>query len=138
MKITEKIKMVVMGLAAVTTLGVATLVAPSVGAVDGNSNTQSTAGKYVGGDAQKAATGDERDLMSVLNVIINVALGVIGFVAVVMIIMGGVQYTTSSGDAAKVTKAKNTILYGVVGLVIALLAFAIVNFVLSNVFNGQK
>ena len=61
MKITEKIKMVVMGLAAVTTLGVATLVAHCVGAFDGNSNTQSTAGKYVGGEAQKKATGDDRD-----------------------------------------------------------------------------
>ena len=77
---------------------------------------------------------ESTDLMTTLQIIINVALGVIGFVAVVMIIMGGVQYTTSSGDTAKVTKAKNTILYGVIGLVIALLAFAIVNFILSNVF----
>lgn len=128
MKIAEKIKMAVMGLAAVTTLGVSALVAPSV-------NAETPAGKYTGDAAQQAATGDNRDLMSILNLIINVALGIIGFVAVVMIIMGGIQYTTSSGDAAKVTKAKNTILYGIVGLVIALLAFAIVNFVLNNVFN---
>ena len=43
------------------------------------------------------------------------------------------MYTTSSGDSAKVKKAKDTIMYGVIGLVIALLAFAIVNFVLSSV-----
>ena len=129
MKITDKIKMVTMGLAATATLTASALIAPAVSA-------ETPAQKYTGTAAQQAATADSRDLMSILNLIINVALGVIGFVAVVMIIMGGVQYTTSSGDAAKVTKAKNTILYGVVGLVIALLAFAIVNFILTNVFNA--
>ncbi len=128
MKITDKLKMTIMGLAAVTTLGASALVAPIA-------HAETPAQKYTGTDAQTAATGDSRDLMSILQLIINVALGVIGFVAVVMIIVGGVQYTTSSGDTAKVTKAKNTILYGVVGLVIALLAFAIVNFILTNVFN---
>ncbi|MBR5408525.1 hypothetical protein IK112_01080 [Candidatus Saccharibacteria bacterium] len=130
MKITEKIKMAVMGVAAVATLGVSALVGPSVSA-------DTPAHRYTDSTAQEKATGDSRDLMSILNLIINVALGVIGFVAVVMIIMGGVQYTTSSGDTAKVTKAKNTIMYGVIGLVIALLAFAIVNFVLQNVFNAS-
>ncbi len=130
MKIAEKIKMVTMGVAAVATLAVSALVVPVV-------NAETPANRFTGSEAQQAATGDDRDLMSILNLIINVALGVIGFVAVVMIIMGGVQYTTSSGDAAKVTKAKNTIMYGVVGLVIALLAFAIVNFILANVFNAS-
>lgn len=87
-------------------------------------------------DTNDGVTGQQTDLMSVLNVVINVVLGVIGFIAVAMIIMGGISFTTSQGDAAKTTKARNTILYGVVGLVIALLAFAIVNFVLSNVFGN--
>ncbi len=129
MKIAEKIKMAVMGLAAVATLGVSALIAPNVSA-------DTPANRYTSGSesVEQSATGRQTSLMSTLSVIINVALGVIGFVAVVMIIFGGVQYTTSSGDAAKVTKAKNTILYGIVGLVIALLAFAIVNFILSNIF----
>ena len=58
---------------------------------------------------------------------------VVGILAVVMIIIGGIQYTTSGGDQAAVTKAKNTILYGIVGLVIAILAYAIVNFVIRKV-----
>lgn len=74
------------------------------------------------------------DLMGILNVVINVIVGVVGFIAVVMIIIGGIGFVTSQGDAAKTTKARNTVLYGVVGLVVALLAFAIVNFVLNNVF----
>ena len=65
---------------------------------------------------------------------INVLLGVLGVAAVIVIILGGVTYVTSQGDASKVTKAKNTIIYGVIGLVISLLAFAIVNFVLVNIF----
>lgn len=98
------------------------------------------AGKYIssdgGGTNVGQGNGGDRDLMGTITVIINVALGVIGLIAVVMIILGGVQYTTSSGDAAKVKKAKDTIMYGIIGLVVALLAFAIVNFVLGNVF-GQ-
>lgn len=74
------------------------------------------------------------DLMATLTTIINVVVGVIGFVAVAMIVMGGIGFATSQGDAGKTTKARNTILYGVVGLVVAMLAFAVVNFVLGAVF----
>ena len=71
---------------------------------------------------------------SVLN-IINAIVGVLGIVAVIVIILGGIQYMTSTGDANKVKKAKDTILYGVIGLIVVILAFAIVNFVIANV-NG--
>ena len=74
--------------------------------------------------------------MAQANTIINVVIGVIGFVAVAFIIFGGVQYTTSAGDPGKVKKAKDTILYGIIGLVVSMLAYAIVNFVLANVFKG--
>jgi hypothetical protein len=49
-----------------------------------------------------------------------------------MIILGALRYVISAGDASKITQAKNTILYAVIGLVVALLAFAIVNFVLTS------
>lgn len=74
------------------------------------------------------------DLTTIVKTIINVIIGVVGFVAVIMMIVGGISFITSQGDAAKVTKARNTILYGIVGLVVAILAFAIVNFVLSSLF----
>lgn len=77
---------------------------------------------------------NNNNLMTTLNQIINVVIGVIGFIAVVVIILGGVQYTTSAGDSGKVKTAKNTIMYGIIGLVIALLAYSIVNFVLSSLF----
>lgn len=65
--------------------------------------------------------------------ILNAVIGVLSFVCVVVIVYGGIQYMTSSGDAGKVKKGKDTILYGVIGLIICVLAFAIVNFIISNI-----
>ncbi len=79
--------------------------------------------------------GAETGLASQIGLIINGIIGVIGIVAVIMIILGGISYMTSQGDAAKAKKGRDTILYGVIGLIIALLAFAIVNFVLTQLSN---
>ena len=65
--------------------------------------------------------------------ILNAIIGVLALVAVVVMIVGGISYMTSSGDAGKVKKAKDTILYGLIGLVVCVLAFAIVNFVISQI-----
>ena len=65
--------------------------------------------------------------------IVNTLLYVIGAVSVIMIVIGGFRYVVSGGDSSSVTGAKNTILYAVVGLVIAVAAYAIVNFVVTNV-----
>lgn len=64
--------------------------------------------------------------------VVNVLLYLLGAIAVIMIVVGGIKYTTSNGDSSGVTSAKNTILYSVIGLVVALLAYAIVNFVLAQ------
>jgi hypothetical protein len=71
-------------------------------------------------------------LESQIQLILNAVYVVIGMVAVIMIILGGVSYATSQGDAAKVKKGKDTILYGIIGLIVVLLAFAITNFVLTQ------
>ena len=65
--------------------------------------------------------------------IINAVIGVLGLVCVVVMIIGGINYMTSSGDAGKVKKAKDTILYGLIGLIICALAFAIVNWVIGSI-----
>ncbi len=64
--------------------------------------------------------------------IVNVMLFIIGAVAVIMLIIGGIRYTTSNGDANQVTAAKNTILYAIIGIIVAILAYAIVNFVVTS------
>lgn len=74
--------------------------------------------------------GDNAD--SLIKTIVNVLLYIVGAVAVVMLIWGGIRYATSGGNSASVTAAKNTILYSIVGLVIAVLAFAIVQFVFTR------
>ena len=76
----------------------------------------------------------QTDFSNTLQTVLNWIFGIIGIVAVIMIILGGFSLMTSSGDPGKVKKGKDTILYGIIGLVVALLAFAIVNFVLVNVF----
>ncbi len=68
----------------------------------------------------------------VLVTVVNVLLFLIGALSVIMIIYGGIRYVTSGGDQGAVTSAKNTILYAVVGLIIAILAYAVVNFVLTS------
>ena len=67
----------------------------------------------------------------VFKQITNTILYIVGIVAVIMLIIGGIKYVVSGGDSKKVTDAKNTVLYAIIGLVIAFLAFAIVNFVIS-------
>lgn len=65
--------------------------------------------------------------------IINLMLFIIGILCVIMIIWGGIRYTISNGAGDKVKDAKNTILYAVVGLVIAIIAYALVNWVFQNI-----
>jgi hypothetical protein len=68
---------------------------------------------------------------SVSGTIINVLLFIVGLVSVVMIIVGGLRMATSGSDTGAVTSAKNTIFYAVIGLVVAFVAFAIVNWVID-------
>jgi hypothetical protein len=63
--------------------------------------------------------------------VINVVIYVVGIIAVGMIIFGGVRYAISQGDPGKVKNAKNAILYAIVGLIVTILAWAVVNFVIS-------
>lgn len=65
--------------------------------------------------------------------LVNTLLFALGIAAVVMIILGGFKYTTANGDASKISSAKNTILYSVVGLVVAIMAWGIVAFVVNQV-----
>lgn len=65
--------------------------------------------------------------------ITSIALYVIGAISVIMLIWGGLRYIISGGDSKKVTDAKNTILYAIIGLVFAVLAYAIVSFVLNSI-----
>ena len=68
----------------------------------------------------------------IFTTITNVLLYVIGAISVIMLIIGGIRYVVSGGDSGAVTSAKNTIMYAIIGIIVALLAYALVNFVLTS------
>lgn len=68
----------------------------------------------------------------IFQTIVNVLLFLVGAIAVIMLIFGGIRYVTSGGDQNSVTAAKNTIMYAIIGIIVAVLAYAVVNFVLTS------
>ena len=66
-----------------------------------------------------------------LSNVINTILYVAGVVAVAMLIFGGIRFMVSRGDKDKVQKAKNTVIYAIIGLILVIFSYAIVNFVVS-------
>ena len=75
----------------------------------------------------------ETKVKSVMKSVMDVLLMTVGVISIVMIVVGGIMFALSSGDASKVTKARNMVIYAVVGLVVALFASAIINFVFNKV-----
>jgi len=88
----------------------------------------------IGEQTQQAVdnAGTDATASGAIAVILNSVYIIIGIVAVIFIILGGVGYATSQGDTNKLTKAKNTVIYSVVGLIIAIAAFAITNYILNQ------
>lgn len=80
-----------------------------------------------------ASLGGPASFGDIISIITNLLLGIAGSIAVIFIIVGGIQYATSAGDDGRVQSAKNTIMNAVIGLVITVMAYAIVNFLL-NIF----
>ena len=74
----------------------------------------------------------------VFTQITNVMLFIVGAIAVIMIVIGGLRYVISGGDQAQITSAKNTILYAIVGIIVAMLGYAAVNFVLTTLIDGTS
>lgn len=72
----------------------------------------------------------------IFKTITNLLLFLIGAIAVIMLIIGGIRYVVSGGDQGAVTAAKNTILYAIVGIIVAFLAYAAVDFVIGSLSVG--
>lgn len=68
----------------------------------------------------------------IITIVINILLAIVGTTAVIVIIVGALRMVLSAGNEKTVESARNTILYAVIGLIIAVLAFAIVNFVVGR------
>ena len=73
------------------------------------------------------------DAYSTIRNVLNTVYLYVGIIATIVIIIGGVFYMTSQGDPSKLAKAKNTIIYAAIGLIVTLSAFAITNFVVNAI-----
>jgi hypothetical protein len=120
----QKLKLSIVAMLAV--LGLGFVATPAYAAC-------TSAATCVSAGANTADPGGKKvSLGTLIKTVVNVLLYILGAVAVIMIVIGGIKYTTSNGDASSVTSAKNTIMYAVVGLIVALMAYAIVNFVIQQ------
>lgn len=124
-------------LAPVVALGLSMAVPALAGAVpSGCSNSQTAINQGAAGGADCAGSSTQPTSLfgqgGIFKTITNVLLYIIGAVAVIMLIIGGIRYVTSGGDATQVKTAKDTILYAVIGIIVAILAYAIVNFVVGS------
>ena len=108
-----------------TTLLATKVFAATPGATPGGFKQAENGANEVKGDL----TGN---LTTQIGDIVNLLIFSIGMVAVLMLIIGGFRYVFSQGNEKSVTGAKDTILYAIIGLVVAILSFAIVNFVLGG------
>ena len=81
--------------------------------------------KEAGGDDDPMELGD------IINRVINVLLFLVGALSVVFIIVAGIYFSISNGNAEQVKRAKNTMTYAVIGLIVSILSYAIVNFVIT-------
>ncbi|MBR3386476.1 hypothetical protein IKG68_02825 [Candidatus Saccharibacteria bacterium] len=82
--------------------------------------------------------GSEKEISDSIIAIINGIIAVLAIVAVIVIIYAGIQYMTSAGDASKLKRAKDTLLYAVIGLIICALAAGITNFAIGIINNNQS
>ena len=76
----------------------------------------------------KSIDGDD----GLIKTVVNVLLWAVGILSVIMIIFSGLRYITSAGDASKTKSAQSTLIYSVVGLIVAIMAYAIVNMVINR------
>lgn len=126
----QKLRIIIMGLTLVALLAV-----PTVAFAQSAADCSGILGCI--GEGTNAtdpnASGDATDNVNrIITTVINLFSLIVGVVSVIMIIVGGFKYITSGGDSGKVTSAKDTILYAVVGLIVVAFAQLIVKFVLEK------
>ena len=87
------------------------------------------------GAACAAPTGSADNLFvagGIFQQISNTLIFLVGAIAVIMLIIGGLRYVTSNGEASSIKGAKDTITYAIIGIIVAILSFALVSFVIGR------
>ena len=83
-------------------------------------------------ECKAGSTQGAGNLTSLFKTVVDILLFLVGSIAVIMLVIGGLKYVTSNGDSNAVTSAKHTIMYAIIGIVVAFLAYAAVNFVVTQ------
>lgn len=138
----KNIRKMVVSLLSAATLVVVPLAVPALASAATNGDIQSCLKQGTNLDAGTVTTGADctntdvaggaTNINKLIKTIINIFSLIVGIVAVIMIIIGGLRYITSGGDSGNVSSAKNTIIYALIGLVVVALAQFIVQFVLDK------
>jgi len=81
---------------------------------------------------QEGAGLQKADLKATIGKLLKVALGFLGIIAVIIVLVGGFKYMTAGGSEEKVGDAKKWIISGIIGLAIILSAYAITSFALTQ------
>ena len=115
----------VFGLATLSTVSLSNNVSAQVSDGIGAATTSEMEGRKIDGDS------------GLVKSVVNILLWVIGILSIIMIIFSGIRYVTSAGDASKTKAAQNTLIYSVVGLIVAIMAWAIVDFVVNKFASGS-
>lgn len=84
------------------------------------------------GSKQTGETCTDAGVNNIVNAIVSILSYVVGIVAIIVVLLAGFKYITAAGDSGKITSAKNTLVYAIIGLVIAALAQVIVNTVFKS------
>jgi hypothetical protein len=103
-------------------------------AAQANCNPDTTNNPLQNGASCAQANGTSSNLFAqggVFQTVANTLIFIVGAVAVIFLIIGGLRYVISNGDPKAVEAAKNTILYAIVGIVVAVISFALVQFVIN-------
>jgi len=110
-----------------STAAAATTTCPTGSGVKGGSKTQ-----VLGGIGETNSDCSGAKGQSAINATVTILSFIVGFVAVIMVIVSGFKYITSGGDSGKVASAKNTLIYALIGAAIAVLAQFLVHFVINK------
>jgi hypothetical protein len=102
-----------------------------------NASAQACAG--VNAPSSSTTCADETtSIGSLVNTVINIISWIVGIAAILMVIVGGFRYVVSGGDSTATSSARNTILYALVGLAIAVIAQVLIHFVFKHVNKALK
>jgi hypothetical protein len=138
LRLGKKVAVVAQALVLACSFGVASVATVTVGAgtalADACTGTPDSNNPIAAGSACAKANGTSNNLFAqggVFQTIANTLIFIVGAVAVIFLIIGGLRYVISNGDPKNVSAAKDTILYAIVGIVVAIVSFALVSFVIN-------